>query len=223
MKRIIYLLLILNLGLFSCVDDASVRVMPEFNCKDTKVNLAKAAGSSVTSLLYTNVGQVVAQYQAEWLSVDVNAKSVIYTALTQNDGEDARSTVVKLTCGSYTVEVTVTQDSKEPDLSLKVGQSVDDGIGMIFWVDPSDKMVGKAVSVKRQGGNPFEASVMSHNALSPIRLCLLLLLQMMQWHTVSRWVRDGICLHVMSYGSCLMFTTVLDMLIRILLRLYLIS
>ena len=89
--------------------------------------------------------------------------------MTQNDGEDARSTVVKLTCGSYTVEVTVTQDSKEPDLSLKVGQSVDDGIGMIFWV------------------------------------------------------RDGICLHVMSYGSCLMFTTVLDMLIRILLRLYLIS
>ena len=159
MKKIIYLLLILNLGLLSCVDDASVRVMPEFNCKDTKVNLAKAAGSSVTSLLYTNVGQVVAQYQAEWLSVDVNAKSVIYTALTQNDGEDARSTVVKLTCGSYTVEVTVTQDSKEPDLSLKVGQSVDDGIGMIFWVDPSDKMVGKAVSVKRQGGNPFEASV----------------------------------------------------------------
>ncbi len=168
MKRIIYLLLILNLGLLSCVDDASVRVMPEFNCKDTKVNLAKAAGSSVTSLLYTNVGQVVAQYQAEWLSVDVNAKSVIYTALTQNDGEDARSTVVKLTCGSYTVEVTVTQDSKEPDLSLKVGQSVDDGIGMIFWVDPSDKMVGKAVSVKRQGGNPFEASVMSHNALSTV-------------------------------------------------------
>ena len=168
MKKIIYLLLILNLGLLSCVDDASVRVMPEFNCKDTKVNLAKAAGSSVTSLLYTNVGQVVAQYQAEWLSVDVNAKSVIYTALTQNDGEDARSTVVKLTCGSYTVEVTVTQDSKEPDLSLKVGQSVDDGIGMIFWVDPSDKMVGKAVSVKRQGGNPFEASVMSHNALSTV-------------------------------------------------------
>lgn len=43
MKKIIYLLLILNLGLLSCVDDASVRVMPEFNCKDTKVNLAKAA------------------------------------------------------------------------------------------------------------------------------------------------------------------------------------
>lgn len=168
MKRIIYLLLILNLGLLSCIDDASVRVMPEFNCKDTKVSLAKAAGSSATSLLYTNVGQVVAQYEAEWLSVDVNAKSVIYTALTQNDGEDARTTVVKLICGSYTVEVTVTQDSKEPDLSLKVGQSVDDGVGMIFWVDPSDNMAGKAVSVKRQGGNPFEASVMSHNALSTV-------------------------------------------------------
>lgn len=44
MKKIIYFLLILNLGLLSCVDDASVRVMPEFNCKDTKVNLAKSGG-----------------------------------------------------------------------------------------------------------------------------------------------------------------------------------
>lgn len=168
MKKIIYLLLILNLGL-SCVDDASVRVMPEFNCKDTNVNLARTAGSSVTSLLYTNVGsQVMAQYQAEWLSVEVNARSVVYTALTQNDGESARTAIVTLTSGSYTVEVTVTQDSEEPDLSLKVGQSVDDGIGMIFWVDPSDNMIGKAVSVKRQGGNPFESSVMSHNALSVV-------------------------------------------------------
>ena len=168
MKRIIYLLLILNLGLLSCIEDASVRVMPEFNCKDVKVSLAKAAGSSVTSLLYTNVGQISALYEAEWLSVDVNDRSVTYTALTQNDGEDARSTIVKLISGSYTVEVTVMQEAKEPDLSLKVGQSIDGGIGMIFWVDPSNNMVGKAVSVKRQGGNPFEASVMSHNAISVV-------------------------------------------------------
>lgn len=119
-EKIIYFLLILNLGLLSCVDDASVRVMPEFNCKDTKVKFGESGGSFlVTSLLYTNVGQVVAQYEAEWLFVDVSSKSVVYTALTQNDGEDARTAVVKLTAGSYTVEVTVTQDSKEPDLSLE--------------------------------------------------------------------------------------------------------
>lgn len=29
-------------------------------------------------------------------------------------------------------------------------------------------MVGKAVSVKRQGGNPFEASVMPHSAFSTV-------------------------------------------------------
>ena len=44
MKRIIYLLLILNLGLFSCVDDASVRVMPEFNCKRYKSKPGKSGG-----------------------------------------------------------------------------------------------------------------------------------------------------------------------------------
>lgn len=168
MNKIIYLLFSLSLLVLSCVDDAAVRVMPEFNCKDTKVNLEKAAGSSVTSLLYSNVGQIVAQYEADWLSVDVNSKCVVYTALTQNDGEDARTAVVQLSSGSYTVDVTVSQDSKEPDLSLKLGQSVDDGVGMIFWVDPTDRMTGKAVSVKRQGGYSFEASILSHNAISTV-------------------------------------------------------
>lgn len=168
MKKIIYLIVILSLAVLSCVDDSSVRVMPEFNCKDTKVSLEKPAGSSFTSLLYTNVGKVTAEYNAGWLSVEVTSKSVVYTSLTQNDGEEVRETVVHLTCGSQTVDVTVSQEAKEPDLSLKVGQSVDDGIGMVFWVALEDKMTGKAISVKRMGGYAFESSVMFHNAVSTV-------------------------------------------------------
>lgn len=168
MKNIIYLLVMLSLAVTSCVDDSSVRVMSEFNCKDTKIDLTKEVGSSVTSLLSTTMGPVSARYEADWLSVDANTKRVIYTALTENAGENARVAIVHLTSGPHTVTVTVRQESKEPDLSLKVGQSVDDGIGMIFQVDPVDPMIGKAVSVKRMGGSAFEASVMSHNATSAV-------------------------------------------------------
>lgn len=168
MKKIIYLLLTLSLAVFSCIDDASVRVMSEFNCKDTKVVLTKEAGASFTSLILSNVGPVTAQFEADWLSVDVNSKRIIYTALTQNEGEDARVAIVRLSSGEYTVSVTVRQESKEPDLSLKIGQSVDEGIGMIYWVDPTDPMIGKAVSVKRLGGRAFEVSESYHNATSVV-------------------------------------------------------
>lgn len=168
MKKIIYLLFTLSLVISSCVNDAEVRVMPELNCKDTKVKLEKAAGSSFTALISTTEKSVSVQHDADWLSVDVNSKRAIYTALTENNGEDARVAIVKLIAGTYEVSVTVRQESQEPDLSLKIGQSVDEGIGMVFWVDPADKMVGKAVSVQRQGGNPFEKTAAPHQALSAV-------------------------------------------------------
>lgn len=115
MKKIIYLLFTLSLVISSCVNDAEVRVMPELNCKDTKVKLEKAAGSSFTALLSTTVGSVTAQYDADWLSVDVNSKRAIYTALTENKEEAPRIATVKLVSGSYEISVTVRQESQESD------------------------------------------------------------------------------------------------------------
>ena len=39
---------------------------------------------------------------------------------------------------------------------------------MIFWVDPDNQEVGKAISLERWGGNPFEASIKLHNAFSMV-------------------------------------------------------
>lgn len=169
MKKILHLLTILNLMLLaSCVNDAEVRVMPELNCSDTKISLSKEAGATFTSLLSTTEGEVTATCEADWLSIDVNVKRVIYTALTTNDGEDARVAIVKLSSGTYTATVTVRQESKEPDLSLKLGQMIEEGKGMVFWVDATDKQIGKAISVKRLGGYAFEASPSNHNATSVV-------------------------------------------------------
>lgn len=168
MKKLIYLLTIFCLLQFSCVDDSSVRVMPEFNCADTNIIFTKEEGATHTSLLYTTGKDVIAEYDADWLSVDVNTNRAIYKTLSSNDGEDARVAIVRLISGSMTVTVTVRQETTEPDLSLKIGQAIDNGIGMIFWVDANDNMSGKAVSVKRFGGYAFEASIMAHNATSAV-------------------------------------------------------
>ena len=68
------------------------------------------------------------------------------------------------------MEVTVNQLAKDESevKTLKVGQLTEDGLGMIFWVDPDNQEAGKAISLERWGGNPFEASIKLHNAFSTI-------------------------------------------------------
>ena len=77
---------------------------------------------------------------------------------------------MKLVSGEFSVDVTVTQSDKDAseEKALKVGQVTEDGLGMIFWVDPSDPESGKAISLERWGGNPYEASIMPHGALSAV-------------------------------------------------------
>lgn len=170
MKKLTLVSLILCMILVSCKERGEVRIMPEFNYDQTTINISKSEGSSVTALIYTTESEVVAEYTAEWLSVDVNPKRVIYKANAANETGEPRSAVVKLICGEYAVEVTVIQSNKDAseEKVLKVGQLTEDGLGMIFWVDPSDPESGKAVSLERWGGNPFEASIMSHGAISAV-------------------------------------------------------
>lgn len=170
MKKLTLVSLILSMILISCKERGEVRIMPEFNYDQTTINISKNEGSSVTALIYTTEGEVTAEYTADWLSVDVNPKRAIYKATAANETGEPRSTVVKLVSGEFSVDVTVTQSDKDAseEKALKVGQVTEDGLGMIFWVDPSDPESGKAISLERWGGNPYEASIMPHGALSAV-------------------------------------------------------
>lgn len=170
MKKLTLVLLILCVILTSCKERGEVRIMPEFNYDQTTINISKNEWASATALIYTTESEVIAEYTAEWLSVDVNPKRVIYKATAANETGEPRSAVVKLLAGEFSVEVTVTQSDKDAseEKKLKVGQLTEDGLGMIFWIDPSDPEAGKAVSLERWGGHPFEASIVPHGALSTV-------------------------------------------------------
>lgn len=144
--------------------------MPEFNHSETEIELYKSEGSSKTVVITTTANEVTADYNAGWLSVDANRQRIIYTAVAANETGKPRSAVVKLDAGEFAMEVTVNQLTKdEADVKiLKVGQLTEDGLGMIFWVNPDNRESGKAISLERWGGNPFEASIHLHNAFSAV-------------------------------------------------------
>lgn len=170
MKKLTLVTLILSMIIVSCKEIEEVRIMPEFNYDQTTINLSKAEGSSATALLYTTEGETKADYSADWLSVDINKERAVYTTVKANETGEPRTALVKLTAGEFSIDVTVIQSEKDTseENMLKVGQLTEDGYGMIFWVDPENPEVGKAISLERWGGNPFEASIMPHGALSAV-------------------------------------------------------
>lgn len=153
----------------SCVSDEEVRIMPEFSYSDNEVLLPRAEGSSYTAPIATTEPVVTAEYNCEWLSVEVNTRHAIFTTLSENAGEENRSTEVILRAGDFMEEVTVTQQCLEvPDNGLVVGQQTEDGLGMIFWVDPENPTTGKAISLQRLEGKAFELTMKFHEATSLI-------------------------------------------------------
>lgn len=170
MKKIFFFMLTLVAAMLgSCVSDEEVRIMPEFSYSDNEVMIARAEGSSYMAPIATTEPVVTAEYNCEWLSVEVNTRHAIFTTLSENAGEENRSTEVILRAGDFMEEVTVTQQCLEvADNSLVVGQQTEDGLGMIFWVDPENPTVGKAISLQRLEGKAFELTAKYHEATSLI-------------------------------------------------------
>lgn len=170
MKKILgFAAALLTIVCGGCTSDEEVRVMPEFSYSDHTVALGRSEGSSFTALIATTEPVVAAEYDCPWLSVDVNTRRAVFTATQTNDGTETRTTQVTLRAGDFVEQVTVNQQAVEiEDDGLKVGDPTDDGLGMIYWVDPSDKTIGKAVSLARLEGKPFELTMKAHNAKSTV-------------------------------------------------------
>ena len=164
---ILYFILIL---FASCSDKYEVKVMPEFNYADTDIQLWKNAGSEKTALLMTTEGDVLADYNCPWLSVDVSNHRIVYSTTMDNETGYPRSTNVHLYSGDYSVDVTVTQSNKQESENndLEVGQLTDDKLGVIYWVSPENHEIGKAITLQRWPGSPYEATPKFHGATSTV-------------------------------------------------------
>ena len=119
MKKLIWVSFLLCLILVSCKEYNEVRIMPEFNNSETEVTLDKNIGSQATVVINTTADDITAEYDADWLSVDVNKRRVIYTITAVNETGEPRTAVVKLVSGEWMQEITVTQrELEESEIKL---------------------------------------------------------------------------------------------------------
>ena len=147
-KKISFMFLLAIAAMAACTEDA---IVPKFTLDTNTVTLTSGEAGSSNVLLSSNVDLTasVEVDAASWLSAEVTRRSLTLT-YTLNDTGAERSANVIVSAGNLQQTVTLVQPSYvQPKVGYEVGDVVEDGKGMIYWVDASDSKIAKAVSLTR--------------------------------------------------------------------------
>lgn len=101
-----------------------------------------------------------AKSDADWLECTITAR-VLTLTYTRNETGAERTASIEVTAGKLKpVVVTVKQPNYVPetDDDLKVGDVTEDKLGVIYWVDPSNRQIAKAISIARETGKAWSDS-----------------------------------------------------------------
>lgn len=155
--NILYVTLVC-LCLYACDDNQEEAV--HYSIDQTDIVLENGKAGSTDILMMTNTDQVsatVANDCQEWLSAEITRRCLTLD-YKQNDSGIERKGTVTLYIGTENVTVTILMPpyfEGEEDKQFSIGDVYyEDGkaVGIIFWVDKTDKTIAKAVSLDRQGG-----------------------------------------------------------------------
>ena len=150
-KKLTFIFMLAIAAMVACTEEAPV---PKFTLDTNTVTLTSGEAGSSNVLLSSNV-DLTASVEADaasWLSAEVTRRSLTLT-YTLNDTGAERSANVIVSAGNLQQTVTVVQPAfVAPKTGYEVGDVVDDVKGIIYWVNPSDNKIAKAVSLTRFKG-----------------------------------------------------------------------
>ena len=156
MKKYLNLLLIVSaLVAVSCSQEEVVE--PKFTLDTNKVTISDGNTGETDILLSSNVDLVaeVSEDDVSWLSATVSRRCLTLSYSVNDSGEE-RSANVLVKAGELQQVVLVVQSVYiPPKEGYEVGDLVDEGKGVIYWVDPADKNIAKAISVNRVKGKKW--------------------------------------------------------------------
>lgn len=162
-KKISFMFLLAIAAMAACTEDAPA---PKFTLDTNTVTLTSGEAGSSNVLLSSNV-DLTASVEADaasWLSAEVTRRSLTLT-YTLNDTGAERSANVIVSAGNLQQTVTLVQPSYvQPKVGYEVGDVVEDGKGMIYWVDASDSKIAKAVSLTRVKGKLWSTDAVAAGA-----------------------------------------------------------
>lgn len=130
---------------------------PKFTLDTNKVTISDGNAGETDILLSSNVDLTaeVSEDAAVWLSATVSRRCLTLSYSVNDSGEE-RSANVLVKAGELQQVVLVVQSVYiPPKEGYEVGDLVDEGKGVIYWVDPADKNIAKAISVNRVKGKKW--------------------------------------------------------------------
>ena len=129
----------------------------KFTLDTNKVTISDGNAGETDILLSSNVDLTaeVSEDAAVWLSATVSRRCLTLSYSVNDSGEE-RSANVLVKAGELQQVVLVVQSVYiPPKEGYEVGDLVDEGKGVIYWVDPADKNIAKAISVNRVKGKKW--------------------------------------------------------------------
>ncbi len=151
--------MICAMALASCKGPEEPASTASFKLDKTSVTLTDGDAGSVDVIFTAKDVKPVATVAADaqdWLEASVSARAITLV-YDRNETGASRTGKVHIEAGSLpAVDFTLTQPAyvAPTDNDLKIGQVIGEGDakGVIYWVDPSNRQNGKAVSVARTTG-----------------------------------------------------------------------
>lgn len=162
-KKLSFIFMLAIAAMVACTEDAPT---PKFTLDSNMVTLNDGASGATDILLSSNVDltATVEEGASAWLSAKVSRYSLKLT-YTLNDTGAERSGNVIVSAGALQQTVTVVQPAYiPPKVGYEVGDVVDEGKGMVYWVDAADNKIAKAVSLTRIKGKLWSTDAASAGA-----------------------------------------------------------
>lgn len=160
MKKVLCLLAVAASVLTGC-NKNEPEEKQTFNIDSSAIVLADGeAGSKEIAIRSENVTPTAVSDATDWLTAEITARMLTIT-YTRNETGAERKGNVTITPGKLDkVVVTVTQPAYVPPAppapdDLKVGDKTEDGLGVIYWVDQTNRQIAKAISIARTTGLGF--------------------------------------------------------------------
>ena len=128
---------------------------PKFTLDTNMVNLTDGDAGATDILLSSNVdlSVTVEDDAAMWLDA-VISRRCLTLSYTRNESGAERTGNLLVSAGELQQAITLVQPAYvPPKVGYDVGDIVDGGKGVIYWVDSDDKTIAKAISVGRLKGN----------------------------------------------------------------------
>lgn len=143
-------------ALAACTEET---VEPRFTLDTSMVNLSGGDEGYTDILLSSNADLTVTVdvESLDWLSADISRRCLTLK-YSRNDSGAERKANVLVSAGELQQTVTIVQPAYiPPKVGYDVGDVVDNGKGVVYWVSPEDRNIAKAVSVNRLKGNVWSS------------------------------------------------------------------